>query len=192
MFPEHVAQRAHAAFGIDDAAGVVGRVDYYRLSLGREGASERRDVDVERAVARFYLYKLRSRLRGKYRVFGEAGNESYHLVPLVAQRAQRYGYGGSRAARHINIVFGYVVAEVCVDIFRDRPAHARRALRRSVAVQVYGVGIFYKSEHYLFKLRGRRNAGIAEGEIEHLVLADFSLAGVAVFKQLPYNGADFT
>ena len=181
LFVQERGERLQLRPPVHRARGVVGRIENDGFGPRADRTIERGEVEME-VRRRLCLDDLPARPFDKDAVLREVGRNDDELVPRLGHGGKRNRERRRRAARHVDARRGHGCAERRLKILRDRRAHLGRARRGSIAVEPHRGRFRDETDDLRIDFGRRRNAGIPEREIEHLVRADLLFARIAVFK----------
>ena len=116
-------------------------------------------------------------------VFGEVRSDHHDLVPGIGNRVDADGKASGGASGKIDLVGRSLDAETAADIVGHCLARAGSAGGRRITMERTGRFLDQLGDG-LSDGVGRRNARVADGEVEHVLLADLGLALKAVGKKL--------
>ena len=120
---------------------------------------------------------------GPHSIFGEVRSDHHDLVPGIGNRIDADGKASGGASGKIDLVGRSLDAETAADIVGHCLARAGSAGGRRVTMERTG-RFLYELGDGLGDGVGRRNARVADGEVEHVLLANLGLALKAVGKKL--------
>ena len=180
---QRVGEFDQVAFGVHRANRVVGRINHDGLGFRRNGVFDGFDVHLEIVAASGHLDAVAAGVLNPNLVFGEIGRNHDELVARVSNGVEADGKRCGGAAGHVDVRTFVRRIEAAVERCGHGGANARCALAGGVAVHLGG-GLLHHIENCSLNRFGRRNAGVADAEVEDVILADFGLACLAVCEQL--------
>ena len=185
---QHPAQLLHGFPGVDHPGGVVGGVDDDRLGIGAQGLLEGGEVDLKILDIGGDGDELAAGALHEDLVLGEVGGEGDELVPLTAHGRQAAAQGGRRPHGEVETVLVIGCAKTAVQILGQGLAHIRRALGGGVAVEGHRIDLVHQPVDGFRHGRGRGDAGVADGEIVHVLGTHHGGPGLGEGEGLPDLG----
>ena len=168
--------------GVDHARGVVGRVDEHDAGLIVEARLERGEVG-QKVVVRRHHPAGPAVVVGVVVVLNEVGGEDDHLVARVQQGLEHHVHRAARAHGHQRVVGGEVQPRLLAQLGGHRRAGVRIAGVGHVAVhsrrRVVG-----DAAQLVEELARRLDDGVAERQVEHVLVAVHLTQGDAVLEHL--------
>ena len=175
--------------GVDNAGGVIGRVDNDRLSVRGDTGGEGGDIGLERARVRPDRDKAHAVCLRKGDILREARRDADDLRILHGERADNGHERGRRAAGEEDVLLPQCRAVARVEIVRDGETRLRHAGGGRIPVDAEAVDSLDNGDERAVDLRRRGNGGVADGKVIYILAPDNGGTGVAVLKKLTYNGA---
>ena len=120
---------------------------------------------------------------GPHSILGEVRGDHHDLVPGIGDRIDADGKASGGASGKIDLVGRSIDAETAADIVSHCLARAGSAGGWRVAMERTGRLLDELGDGLGHGIR-RRNARVADGEVEHVLLTDFGLALKAVGEKL--------
>ena len=120
----------------------------------------------------------------KHLILGEIGGEDDELVPRAGQAVEHAAQRGRRTHGDIELVGGIVALEAAVQRVGKALPGGGVALGAGVAVDQLGL-LLQNANGRLIDGVGGGDAGVAQGEVEHILRAHHGGALLAILKQLP-------
>ena len=148
------------------------------------GLLEGVEVDLEVLDLRGDQHHLGPRPLDEHLVLREVGGEDDELVLRAGEAVEHTAQGGRRAHGEVELVGGVVPAEAPVQGVGKALPGVGGALGAGVAVDQVGL-LLQDADGRLVHLRGGGDAGIAQGEIKHILPAHHGGPLIAVLEQLP-------
>ena len=170
--------------GVDHAGGVVGGVHHHALGVGGDGALQGVKVDLEVLDLRGDQHHLGPGPLDKHLILGEIGGKDDELVPRAGQAVEHAAQRGRRTHGDIELFGGVVALEAAVQRVGKALPGGGVALGAGVAVDQLGL-LLQNADGRLIDGVGGGDAGVAQGEVEHILRAHHGGALLAILKQLP-------
>ena len=156
--------------------------------MGGEGLLKGGKIDLEVLDLRGDQHHFCPGSLDEHLVFGEIGGKHNELVPRAGQPVEHTAEGGCRPHRDVKLIGGITPAETAVEGIREALAGRGVPLGAGVAVDQLGL-LPQDADGRLIHRVGGGDAGIAQGEVVHVLPAHHSGPLIAVLEQLPDHGA---
>ena len=183
LFAEQCGKRFQRFLLINDAGGVVRRVDDDRLRVRRKVRLDVLDVQIEIRGVRGHDDHFAADRMDERGIFGEVRCENDELRIRNAHRLHRAHQRGRSAAGEEQVLRSCAAVEPLVQVLRNRFANAHRAGRGCVSVNFHGV---LARRHRLVRLLHRLRCGhgrVADREIIDVFRAELRLLFETVLEQ---------
>ncbi len=179
---EQLGQLLQGLHAVDDAGGVVGRVDDQRLGVGGDALFQLVKANLEMLGIGRNHHALEAgggRVGG---ILGEVGGDQQNLRVLHSQGVHARGHSGGSAAGEEDVLRANRRAGALAQIGGDGLPGLGTAAGGGVAVQGNGIGS-QQLPHGVSHSLGGGDGGIADGEIKDVFLAHLGGLLHAVLKQ---------
>ena len=170
--------------GIDHAGGVVGGVYHHALGVGGDGALQGVEVDLEVLDLRGDQHHFGPGPLDEYFILREIGGKYDELVPRAGQAVEHAAQRGRRAHGDVKLVGGVAALEAAVQGVGKALPGGGIALGAGVAVDQLGL-LLQNADGRLVDGVGGGDAGVAQGEVEHILRTHHGGPLLAILKQLP-------
>ena len=173
LLRQDLRQFLDRGLGVDDAGGVVGAVDDDALGVRREGLVKGGKVDLEVLDVGGDRHQLRPGALHEDLILRKIRRKCNKGIAGAGQGGQGAAQGTCGTGSEIKVVGGVVRTEAAVEIVGQRPTGLPVALGGGVAMELDGVdGVHQFVDGLGHRGRGG-DAGVADGEIVHVLRTHF-------------------